>query len=136
MIHLGLRGCGSARTAEAKAAEVYGSIVVGAHAIHTQGVDAALEKVPSAERYYISLDTDGLDPAIAPGVCFPAPGGLSYYQATDLIRGIAKKGKIVGFDLVELTPHLDPTHLTGQVAAMLILNVISSLAYEGHVGTV
>ena len=45
-----------------------------------------------ADRYYITFDADGLDPSIAPGVGYPSFGGLTYYQAFDLLRGVAAKG--------------------------------------------
>lgn len=53
---------------------------------------------------YLSFDLDGLDPSIMPSTGTPEPGGLSYYQVLALIKAVAKKRKIVGVDLVELSP--------------------------------
>src|SRR5438128_1730038 len=104
MAQIGLRGYGSARQEEFEAARKYGSILVGAEELHRVGIEAVLERIPPSPRYYITIDADGLDPTIAPGVNSPAPGGVTYWEVTNLIRGIAARGRIVGFDLVEVVP--------------------------------
>ncbi|MCX5890353.1 MAG: agmatinase [Deltaproteobacteria bacterium] len=53
---------------------------------------------------YLSIDLDALDPSIMPGVGTPEPGGLTYYQALTIIETLAKRGPIIGLDLVELAP--------------------------------
>jgi agmatinase len=53
---------------------------------------------------YLSIDADALDPGIMPAVGTPEPGGLSYQQALDIIQTIARRGPVVGLDLVELAP--------------------------------
>ena len=134
MAQIGLRGLGSARQVEVDAARAYGSVLVGAEEVHRVGVEAVLERIPAADRYYVTFDADGLDPAIAPGVNDPGFGGLTYYEATNLLRGIARKGRIVGFDFVEVVPSADVANLTSLLAARLILNLIGALAHEGQIG--
>jgi agmatinase len=63
--------------------------------------------VPDTSAYYISLDTDAIDPAIAPGINALKFGGLTYFEVNNLLRGIAAKGKIVGFDVVDIAPGKD-----------------------------
>ncbi|MCM8749203.1 arginase family protein [Thermomicrobiaceae bacterium CFH 74404] len=82
----------------------------------------------------VTFDADGLDPAIAPGVNAPTPGGLTYYQAFDLLRGLAERGRIVGFDFAEVAPARDPAGITSLHAARLILNLIGALAHTGQIG--
>ncbi len=53
---------------------------------------------------FITFDLDGLDPAYLPGTGTPEPGGLDWYEASDLIGAVAAKKRIVGFDVVELAP--------------------------------
>ncbi len=134
MAQLGLRGVGSARAREYEDARAYGSVLVSAAEIHRDGTEAALERIPAADRYYVTFDTDGLDPAVAPGVGSLAFGGLSYFQALDLLRGVAAKGRIVGFDLVEIVPALDVRNLTSLVGGRLIMNVIGLMARNGQIG--
>jgi agmatinase len=133
--HIGLRGIGSARQEEVDAARTYGSVIIGAEELHRLGVDSALARVPQRDRYYITLDADGLDPSLSPGVLGPpAPGGVTYYEMFGLMRGIARKGKVVGFDYVEIVPALDFAHMTSVTAVRVILNLIGILAHEGQIG--
>ncbi|MEA2512910.1 MAG: agmatinase [Thermomicrobiales bacterium] len=134
MAQIGLRGIGSARQQEVDDARAYGSVLVRAEEVHEQGVEAILRRIPSADRYYITFDADGLDPAIAPGVNDPGFGGLTYYEATNLLRGVARKGRVVGFDFVEVVPSADVQNLTSLLAARLTLNLIGALVHEGQVG--
>jgi agmatinase len=53
---------------------------------------------------YVTIDLDVLDPAIMPAVGTPEPGGLDWKSLTSLLRLVAGKKKVVGFDVVELTP--------------------------------
>jgi len=135
MAQIGLRGVGSARQEEVDAARAWGSLVVGAQELHRDGVAAVLARLPDAECYFITFDADGLDPTLAPGVGAPAFGGVTYYEALNLLRGIAAKGKIVGFDFVVVRPHLDIKHLTSHIAARMILNMIGAMAHTGQIGT-
>jgi agmatinase len=98
-------------------------------------VEEVLRRIPSADRYFITFDADALDPSIAPGVNGLAPGGLSYVEASELLRGVATKGRVVGFDVVEIVPSADIANLTSLHAARLILDLIGSLAHAGQIGS-
>jgi arginase len=74
---------------------------------------------------YISFDMDALDPAFAPGVSHREPGGLSTRQAIDLIQGV--KGQVVGADIVEFNPRMDPLHITGTVCAKLLKEIAAKM---------
>ena len=74
---------------------------------------------------YISFDVDALDPAFAPGVSHREPGGLSTRQAIDLIQRL--KGKVVGADIVEFNPRMDPLHITGTVCAKLLKEIAAKM---------
>src|SRR5262245_3375788 len=56
------------------------------------------------EVVYITIDADGLDPAIMPAVGTPEPGGLSWYETLSLLRKVFESRRVVGCDLVELCP--------------------------------
>ena len=64
------------------------------------------EKILSnlTEEVYITIDLDGFDPSECPGVGTPEPGGLRWEQTLKLLKKVAEKKKIVGFDIVELMP--------------------------------
>lgn len=70
---------------------------------------------------YISIDLDVLDPAFAPGLSHPEPGGCSTRQLITTVQQI--RAPIVGADIVELNPRNDPAALTARVAAKLVKEV-------------
>jgi agmatinase len=78
------------------------------------------------EDIYITLDIDALDPSIAPGTGTPEPGGFSYYEAKNLLRAVARRGHLVGMDVVEVDPLYDPSQLTALHAVRLILDTIGA----------
>ncbi|MDH5297411.1 MAG: agmatinase [Desulfobulbaceae bacterium] len=68
---------------------------------------------------YLTFDVDGLDPAVVPATGTPEPDGLSWLQATALIRAIASRHRIVGLDFVELSPRPELPHATFNVAKLI-----------------
>jgi arginase len=77
---------------------------------------------------YVSIDLDGIDPAFAPGVSHPEPGGLTVRQLLDVLDRIA--GPIVGADIVELNPRFDVNGVTAILAAKLVREIASRAANE------
>lgn len=58
---------------------------------------------PLPEHVYVSFDIDGLDPALGPHTGTPVPGGLSFSQASYLLKEVVRSGRhVVGFDLNEV----------------------------------
>src|SRR3954471_10771041 len=53
---------------------------------------------------YISIDVDGMDPAIMPATGTPEPGGLSWYEILALLRATISNRTVVACDVVELSP--------------------------------
>ena len=53
---------------------------------------------------YITIDVDGLDPAIMPATGTPEPGGLSWHEVLALLRKVMARRTVVGCDIVELSP--------------------------------
>jgi agmatinase len=65
-------------------------------------IDQVVETL--GETVYITIDCDGMDPAIMPAVGTPEPGGLSWYEILALLRSVISTRHVVGCDLVELCP--------------------------------
>jgi agmatinase len=63
------------------------------------------------DEVFVSFDLDALDPSILPATGTPEPGGLDWYESVDLLKAVAGRARIVGFDVVELAP------IAGQVAS-------------------
>ncbi len=135
MVQVGLRGTGSARQREVDDAEAFGSVLVRAEELHRVGVEQVLRRVPAAGSYYVTLNANGLDPAIAPGVSDIAFGGLTYFEATNLLRGVATKGRVLGMDWVGAVPSVDVMGLTSLLGARLILNLAGALAHTEQIGS-
>lgn len=131
IVQVGMRGVGSARAEEIEAARRYGSHLVTAREIHAAGVEAALRLIPEDARVVITLDCDGLDPGIMPGVAAPSPGGLTYTETIDLIAGVGRRAWIAGFDIVELAPAADVGNLSALTAARLVTNAIGAVVRQG-----
>ena len=74
---------------------------------------------------YISFDMDALDPAFAPGVSHREPGGLSTRQALEMIQGV--EAMVVGADIVEFNPRVDPLQITGTVCAKLLKELAAKM---------
>jgi agmatinase len=134
MFQVGLRGVGSARQQEVDDSGKFGSVRIRAEDLRHRGVEAVLEEVPGADCYYISLDTDVMDPAVAPGINAMAFGGIDYFEATNLLKGIAAKGPVAGFDIVEIAPNVDVHNRTSLLAVRLILNLLGAMARSGQIG--
>ncbi len=83
-----------------------------------------------ASRVYITLDMDVLDPSEAPAVGNPAPEGWSTGRILDLLGEVADS-RIVGLDLVEVTPYYDSGG-TALLAAYLILESLCLLERGRH----
>ena len=74
---------------------------------------------------YISLDIDGLDPAFAPGVSHPEPGGLTTRNIINIINEL--EGNVVGGDIVEYNPINDINDITAYTAAKLLKEIIGKV---------
>lgn len=79
----------------------------------------ALDKLAHRQRLHVSLDMDGLDPMVVPGVGTTAPGGLTYREAQLLMEIIADTGRLASLDIVEINPILDQRNQTAQIAVEL-----------------
>lgn len=75
---------------------------------------------------YLSYDIDSLDPAFAPGTGTPEIGGLSTWQALEIVRG-CRGLNLVGCDLVEVSPPYDPAGTTALVGANLLFEMLCVL---------
>jgi agmatinase len=84
-----------------------------------------IEQVLAAlhDEVYVTFDIDGFDPSLVPGTGTPEPGGLGWYDALALLSAVAERKRIVGADVVELSPLLDD-HVSPVVAAKLVMKLI------------
>ncbi|MFX0140930.1 MAG: arginase family protein, partial [Candidatus Hodarchaeota archaeon] len=88
----------------------------GAAEIGTEITNLFQQKV---DFLYLSIDLDVLDPAYAPGLGNPQPGGISTREIIDLIHGLSDL-PLSAIDMVEFCPKYDYSNITAFVAAKLI----------------
>ena len=89
--------------------------------------DVVRATVPLARALYVSIDLDVLDSSVAPGHSLPEPGGLSYRQLRAILVELARRGRVIGFDVVELNPARDPSGATARVAAWIVTHFLSEI---------
>ena len=130
MTQLGIRNVSSSNRLDYDAARQAGSDILSVRDVRRLGTQGVLERIPSGTDYYLTIDIDGFDPSIAPGTGTPSHGGFQYYEVLEIIEGVAKKGNVIGMDLVEVAPPYDPTGITSILAAQLLMNAIGFIFHE------
>lgn len=130
MIQVGRRGVGSARPEDLAAAEERGVHFFSAHDVHRLGVEQVLDRLPAGGDVFITVDVDGLDPSIVPGVIGPEPGGLTYFQAIEIIDGVAERARIAGFDLVEFVAERDVNGIGALTTFRLAAHAIGRISRQ------
>lgn len=118
-------GVRSMSRAEADAAEEHGLRFVPASRIIDEGVEGVLSAVEALpDPLYVSLDMDAVDPGWAPAVGNPEPFGLTPAHVRDVLAALA--GRLVGFDLTEVSPPWDGG-TTAALAARFVREVLAGL---------
>jgi agmatinase len=80
-----------------------------------------------SDTVYLTIDVDGFDPAVMPGTGTPQPGGFQWYEAMKLFKAVCAKKKIVGVDVVEVSP-VKGSNITELAAAKLIYRLMGYLS--------
>jgi agmatinase len=132
IFQIGLRAAGSARAEEVEAALAWGAVLIPDIELQQVGMEAVLARIPDGRQYYLTVDADGMDPTIMPAVAGPAPGGVTYAQIRALIHGLVRKGRVVGMDIVEITPKRDVNGISAITAGRLIVNLIGRAVRAGY----
>ena len=101
-----------------------------AHDVHRRGVEQILDRVPVGGDVFITVDVDGLDPSLVPGVIGPEPGGLTYFQSIEIIDGVADRARIVGFDAVEFVPERDVNGIGALTTFRLAAHAIGRISRQ------
>ncbi|MBX3029376.1 MAG: agmatinase [Chloroflexi bacterium] len=108
--------------------------------IEARGIDAVVddaitEALQHADRIYVSVDIDVVDPGMAPGTGTPEPGGLLARELLRAIRRIALAAPLAGLDVMEVSPPWDHAEVTAMLAHRCVLEAVSGMAVrrrEGH----
>lgn len=128
-VHVGIRGPLYAASDLADDARL-GFAVIASHEIERDGLYHAIDRLHSRlgdRPVYVSVDIDVLDPAYAPGTGTPEAGGLTSRELLEFIRALGRH-RIVGADVVEVSPAYDHAQITGIAAAHVAYELITAMA--------
>jgi len=128
IVQVGLRGVGTARTADVADARASGNLLVTARELRERGVPWLLDRIPRDAAVFIAFDCDGLDPSVLPAVSGLSPGGLAYEEAGDLLTGVAQRCRVAGAAFTELLPSHDENERSALVVTRLIMRLIGGVA--------
>ncbi|MFU1476712.1 agmatinase [Roseovarius sp. C7] len=127
---IGIRNVSSTAKEGYEDARAMGSDILSVRQFRKLGPEAVLDRIPKGVRYYVTIDIDGFDPSIAPGTGTPSHGGFLYYEILELLDGLARRGDVVGMDLVEVAPDYDHTGTTTILAAQILMNAIGRILHH------
>jgi agmatinase len=125
-----LIGTRAAEPEELENAKNVGLRIINPLEIAELGVKRVAQMIRAQTRgskVYISVDLDCLDPAFAPGVSVPSPGGLSSIDLIYLLSKTISTGNVVAVDIVELAPDYDINNTTAMLAARIMSECIASV---------
>jgi agmatinase len=122
---IGLRNCPKEEHDDLRREGVH---IATSREVLEEGGAAVIERVvPESDRIYVSIDIDVLDLPLVTGTTLPEPGGLPYRALREALATVAGKGRIVGFDIVELNPPYDHNAATARITAWLVTHFLSSI---------
>jgi agmatinase len=130
IIQVGMRGIGGSRKKDLDDALRWGVRIIPAADVRRHGIGLVVDCVPDGARCVVTIDCDGLDPSVIPGVLVPQPGGLNFIDVMELFDGLAAKAWIEGIDVVELVPSRDVNGIGALTAARFICKAIGCVASQ------
>ena len=130
-IQVGIRGSTYSKN-DLSASNELGLEMVTAVEIQQIGIPATIQKIHDrvkSAKAFVSFDIDFVDAAYAPGTGTPEVGGFTSVETLRAVRGL-KGLNLIGFDLVEVLPAHDPTHVTAFLASTIVYEFISLVALK------
>ena len=102
--------------------------VVSAQKFIADGAATTIDEAVRPSRHiYVSIDIDVLDQSLVPGTTLPEPTGIPYRLLRDALAEVCKKGRIVGFDIVELSPSFDFGGGTARQTSWILTHFLSAI---------
>ena len=130
-IQVGMRG-GLYGPEDLQVARDLGFVVVPMSELRKRGLEDVSAQVRARAgdgKCFLSFDIDFIDPAYAPGTGTPEVGGPTSADGLALVRALTGLN-FVAFDLVEVYPQYDPAAITAELAANLVYEMISLIAWR------
>lgn len=90
-----------------------------------------IDALPASGWFFVTLNVDVLDPSVMLAKTALAPGELLWWHIIDLFEGLARKGDIVGLNIVELAPKNDVNQLSMIGAGRLLMKLLMLQLQKG-----
>lgn len=127
---VGIRGIRNPRS-DVMAMRERGNRVLGMTESRRLGPHGIAGLLPERSRVYVSIDVDALDMSLIPGCVSGEPDGFDYRQLMAMLKAIAERHEIVGFDFVEVNPPLDvPTGATSYLGALITVGFLGYICNQ------
>ncbi len=130
-VQVGIRGPMYGEEADFAFQRAHGVTTIDIGRVKSDGVAhtmARVRDIVAGPPLYVTFDIDSVDPAYAPGTGTPEVGGLTSYEAQELVRSLAGL-PLVGCDIVEVAPSFDgPGQITALLAANLMFEFLGVIA--------
>jgi agmatinase len=130
-VQVGIRGPMYGEADDLTFQNAHGVTMIDIRQVNELGVGKTIERVRSIvgdRPTYVTFDIDSIDPAFAPATGTPEVGGLTSYEAQELVRGLSGV-RVVGCDVVEVAPQFDgPGQITSVLAANLMFELLCVIA--------
>ncbi len=97
------------------------------HKFSFEGLEAVADSL-AGENVYFTIDLDVLDPSYFPGTGTPEFGGVSFPELLKAMHTVIERCNIVGMDVNELSPHLDPTGASTAAACKVVREALLELS--------
>ena len=133
-IQVGMRG--SCFITDRRQSQELGIETITAEEMREMGLSEVARRIQArvgSQKVFCSFDIDFVDPASAPGTGTIEPGGFNSTETLRLIRCM-KSMNLVGVDLVEVLPSMDPSHITANLAAYILYDFLGMMAWRKQNG--
>lgn len=122
-----LIGARSIDPEEARVLRASGVKIVTMRELDERGMSAVMDEAISRASlntagFHVTMDMDFVDPAFAPGVGTPVPGGPTYRESHLAMEKVADSGRMLSFELTEINPVFDISNRTAELGVELILS--------------
>lgn len=97
-------------------------------AIQPDWIQRAIAAIPT-QKVFLTIDLDGIDPTLIPGVGTPEPGGLTWYGVITFLRRVFESHQVIGCDVMELAP-VEDSVVSEFTAAKLVYKLIGYQAMQ------
>ena len=97
-------------------------------AVQPDWIERAIAAIPT-QKVFLTIDLDGIDPTLIPGVGTPEPGGLTWYGVITFLRRVFESHQVIGCDVMELAP-VEDSVVSEFTAAKLVYKLIGYQAVK------